>query len=362
MQLASCFRVGVLTLALAAAGLAQAASPVAGGYEEERYPAQRGEDLRRLAELSDDERLARLERLQDAGSKYQGQLLQQIQQLQSQLMEMQGALEEAQHKLQQLEPRGAAPAASYSTQGGYVPATQGGYVPAQPAYGQAAPGQAAPPQPGYAQPQPAQTAPARAVDPALESGAGSALDAGQPLTTVGEQPAAGMGPGFGGSLSTGAPSPAGTAPAQVQLPAAQPGAAAPAAVLQPAGANELADLDKAFQLVRNKQYDAAAGAYKQFIASYPASESTPTAHYWLGQVYFAKRDYDAAQKEFQTVLERYAGHAKTDEAMLKLAYIHQSKGNNAKAIAVYKDIMARFPGKPSAQLAGKRLEALKKSS
>ena len=64
MKRVSVFRVGVLSLALAATGLAQAASPVAGDYEQS-YEAQ-GNELSRLERLSDDERLARLERLQDA--------------------------------------------------------------------------------------------------------------------------------------------------------------------------------------------------------------------------------------------------------------------------------------------------------
>ncbi|MBI2380035.1 MAG: tol-pal system protein YbgF [Gammaproteobacteria bacterium] len=338
MKRVSVFRIGVFSLALATAGLAQAASPVAGDYEES-YSAQ-GNDLSRLERLSDDERLARLERLQDSGVKYQGQLLQQIQQLQQQLAELQGTLEETQYKLRQLEQRGgvagAAPAGTqtYSTQNGYTVAPPQDAMPVDPSQS--------------------------AVQSAPQTAPGAAIDPNQPLPdTQGTASAdTGMGPGFGGAISTGAPSPAGAAPAQVQLPAS---AQAAPALVQPPSANELADLDKAFQMVRSKQYDAAAAAYKQFIGNYPNSESTPTAHYWLGQVYFAKRDYDASQKEFQTVLERYPGHAKTDEAMLKLAYIHQSKGNNPKAISVYNEILKRFPGKPSAQLAGKRLEALKKS-
>lgn len=311
-------RVGLLSLALASAFPAFAASPVAGPYDDASVP-RGGDELRRLEDLSDDERLARLERLQDTGTRYNAQLAQQIQELQNQLAEIRGQLEEAQYKLQQQEQRGAQ----------QTPPAYG----AQPAYGTTAPGAAAPP-----------------------LGSEAALDANQPLPEIPANAGdTAMGPGFGGTVPTGSPSPAGQAPAQIQLP---PGAS-PSQPL-PAGPNELADLDKAFQLVRNKQYDAAAQAYQQFITAYPNSENTPTAHYWLGQVYFAKRDYDNAQVQFQTVAERYSTHAKTDEALLKLAYIYQSKGDKAKAASLYADIMQRYPGKPSAQLAGKRLEALKK--
>lgn len=298
-------RLGAVALALAAAFSAEAASPVAGGYDGNNSNYSSANELRRLQDLSDDDRLERLERLQDAGTRYQAQLVQQIQQLQSQLMDIQGQLEETQYKLQQLQQRGV--------------------------------GTAAPPLPTGGDTNP---------DTSLNA-------AGQPLPeNAGTE---GMGSGFGGAIATGTPSPSGQTPAQVQLPpGSQP------AQLMPAGPNELADLDKAFQQVRNKQYDAAVQSYSQFIASYPNSENTPTAHYWLGQVYFAKRDYDGAQKEFQTVVDRYPDHAKTDEALLKLAYIYQSKGNNQQAAQIYSDIVKRYPGKPSAQLANKRLDALKK--
>lgn len=296
-----------------------AASPVA-GYDS-RAQAQ-NDELRQLQDMSDDDRLARLERLQDATTRYQAQLVQQIQSLQNQLMDVQGQLEEAQYRIRQLQsgvaPQGVAPQAA-----GVPPQGQ------NPAAADAAPGAV-----DTNQPLPENTSPTEIASNA-------------PAST-------GMGAGFGGTLPTGTPSPAGTPPATVQLPqGAQP------AQPMPAGPNELADLDRAFQLVRNKQYDAAVGAYKQFIGAYPNSENTPTAYYWLGQVYFAKRDYDSAQKQFQTVVSRYPDNPKTDEAMLRLAYIYQSKGDNAKAMSTYGDIVKRYPGKPSAQMAGKRLAALK---
>lgn len=316
MTLTTTIRIALLAATLAS-GTAMAASPVAGEFGN--VLPTTNDELRRLQDMSDDERLERLEKLQNASASYQASLVQQIQQLQNQVMVLEGQLEEAQFKVEQLEKRA-------------VQAPQ-----PQPSFGTVPPG-------------------------AASSDGEMPIDANQPLPqgaiapysteTAGQN---GMGTGFGGAVATTQPGTAGLPPAQADLPGAR---SAAGAALTPPNPNELPDLDKAFQLVRGKQYDAAVKAYSQFIANYPNSSNTPTAHYWLGQVYFAKRDYGNAEKQFQTVVQRYDGHDKTDESLLKLAYIEQSKGNNAKAKQLYKDVMSRFPGRPSAQLAGKRLTQL----
>lgn len=117
--------------------------------------------------------------------------------------------------------------------------------------------------------------------------------------------------------------------------------------------------DKALNLVlKDKRYEEAIPAFRNFNKAYPQSSYSPNAHYWLGQLLFNKGELIEAEQEFSMVVQKFADSSKRPDALLKLAMVAQQQSNNSKAINLYRQLLSEYPDSTSAQLAKPRLESL----
>jgi len=117
--------------------------------------------------------------------------------------------------------------------------------------------------------------------------------------------------------------------------------------------------DKALNLVlKDKRYELAIPAFKNFNNTYPQSTYAPNAHYWLGQLLFNKGELANAEQEFTIVVEQFKDSSKRPDALLKLAMVAQQQSKSPKAINLYRQLINEYPESTSAQLAKPRLESL----
>jgi len=117
--------------------------------------------------------------------------------------------------------------------------------------------------------------------------------------------------------------------------------------------------DRAVNMVlKDKQYDLAIPAFKEFLSKYPNSGYAANAHYWLGQLLFNKGENAQAAKEFEMVVTRFKESTKRSDAMLKLGMVAQKQNNLAKAKQLYQQVMSEYPDSSAAKLAGPRLSSL----
>lgn len=114
----------------------------------------------------------------------------------------------------------------------------------------------------------------------------------------------------------------------------------------------------AFDLMVKKKNAAAITDFKNFLKNYPNSTYTPSAHYWLGELYSATNAATLASKEFNTVIQQYPTHPKVPDAMLKLAIIHDDAGQHAQAKQELQKVVKQFPNSAAAKLAKMRLQAM----
>ena len=136
-------------------------------------------------------------------------------------------------------------------------------------------------------------------------------------------------------------------------------------VAQPPTVNYSSDLteneayDRAVNLVlKEKKYDQAIPAFKEFIGKYPNSTYAANAHYWLGQLLFNKSELAQAAKEFETVVTRFKDSTKRSDAMLKLGMVAQKQNDITKAKQLYQQVISEYPESSSAKLAAPRLNSL----
>jgi tol-pal system protein YbgF len=108
-------------------------------------------------------------------------------------------------------------------------------------------------------------------------------------------------------------------------------------------------------ILKKRDYTGAIAAFKQFQADFPESTFMPNSHYWLGQLYFAKRQDAEAETSFKSVLG-FAKSNKRADALVKLGDIAK-RGNKAdKAKKFYEQVISEYPGSSSAKVAKSNLQ------
>ncbi len=138
----------------------------------------------------------------------------------------------------------------------------------------------------------------------------------------------------------GAPSSAGGSTNQV-VPAPSGGAALSGAAEIP---GESEAYKAAYSLVRSQQFDAAVGAFQQFLRNYPDGKYAANAHYWLGELYLVVNppDLESSRQAFSLLLSQYPDNAKAPDAMYKLGKVHFLKGNREKAREYFDQVISDY--------------------
>ncbi|EGU61374.1 tol-pal system protein YbgF [Vibrio nigripulchritudo ATCC 27043] len=108
-------------------------------------------------------------------------------------------------------------------------------------------------------------------------------------------------------------------------------------------------------ILKQRDYAGAITAFKQFQVDFPDSKFAPNTHYWLGQLYFAKKqDVDAA-KSFASVVA-YNESNKRADALLKLGDIAKRNKKPDAAVKYYQQVISEYPQSASADMAKKQMQ------
>ncbi len=121
-------------------------------------------------------------------------------------------------------------------------------------------------------------------------------------------------------------------------------------------ADEQAAYQNAVDLILKKRdYSGAIAAFQQFQKDYPNSNFAPNAHYWLGQLYFAKKQDKDAVSSFAAVVT-YNDSNKRADALVKLGDIAARNNNAEQAKKYYQQVVDEYPNSASAKVASEHLK------
>ena len=123
-------------------------------------------------------------------------------------------------------------------------------------------------------------------------------------------------------------------------------------------AEERAAYQKAFNLLRQLQYDPATAAFKRFIKKYPKGRYAHIAQYWLCEASYARRDFKQAIVDYQLLIDHYPQSPKVAEAMLKLGYSRWELKAVIGAKTVLDLLVTKYPNSVEAKQARPLLEKL----
>ncbi|MCL1144273.1 tol-pal system protein YbgF [Shewanella gaetbuli] len=111
-------------------------------------------------------------------------------------------------------------------------------------------------------------------------------------------------------------------------------------------------------VLKERKYDEAIPAFRNFIKQYPQSSFAANANYWLGQLLFNKGENAEAKKAFNTVVVDFADSNKRGDSLVKLGMIAEKDNNQTEAKAFYNKVLKEYPNSASARLAQQQLSAL----
>ena len=122
---------------------------------------------------------------------------------------------------------------------------------------------------------------------------------------------------------------------------------------------ETASYESAVNLVlKERKYDEAIPAFRNFIKSYPESTYAANANYWLGQLLYNKAEFAEATQAFNTVVNKFKDSSKRADSLVKLGMIAQKNSDVVSAKRFYQQVLKEYENSAAARIAKQQLAGL----
>lgn len=102
-----------------------------------------------------------------------------------------------------------------------------------------------------------------------------------------------------------------------------------------------AQFDKAYDLIKKQKYTEAETALSKFISSYPKSDYTGNAYYWLGESFMLRKKYDKAAVNYLQSFNQFPKNSKADLSILKLSSALNLLGKKKEACTMLAKLKAK---------------------
>jgi tol-pal system protein YbgF len=120
------------------------------------------------------------------------------------------------------------------------------------------------------------------------------------------------------------------------------------------GEEEASAYRAAYDLLKQRQVDAAITAFSDLLIDHPEGKYAANAHYWLGEIFLLKNDLESSRQWFTRLLDGFPGHRKVPDAQFKLGKVYHLMGDLPQARSLLDTVAAS--NADSARLARKYLE------
>jgi tol-pal system protein YbgF len=121
-------------------------------------------------------------------------------------------------------------------------------------------------------------------------------------------------------------------------------------------AEESQAYERALEQFKAGKYAAAAQALSVFVQTYPDSEMTPGAQFWLGNAYYAQKQCREAIDAQLTVTTRWPDSTRAPDAMLTIANCQRDMGNQAASRRTLTNLIEKYPASQAAAEARQRVK------
>jgi tol-pal system protein YbgF len=98
--------------------------------------------------------------------------------------------------------------------------------------------------------------------------------------------------------------------------------------------------------------------FGDYLKYFGTTQFAPNAQYYIGDIYFRRKDYDNAVQAFDAVLEHYQDNSKTADAHLMKGKSLLALGKRDAAAREFKEVTSRYPSSDAAPKARTLLKEL----
>lgn len=132
---------------------------------------------------------------------------------------------------------------------------------------------------------------------------------------------------------------------------------APESVVRPAaGPAEL--YDTAYADYTKARYALAIQGFQEYLTTYPNTDLSDNAEYWIGESHYAQKKYREAIADFDQLLKDWPKSDKAPAALLKKGYALLELGQKAESVVSLQYVIHEYPSSEEARLARARLKSI----
>ncbi len=104
------------------------------------------------------------------------------------------------------------------------------------------------------------------------------------------------------------------------------------------GDSAASDYERAFALVKTRDFDGAESAFENFMQRYPDSSLIPNAKYWYGETFYVRGNYEKAARIFAEGYKNHPNGPKVAGNLLKLGMSLAGMGKTQDACVAFKQL------------------------
>jgi tol-pal system protein YbgF len=125
-------------------------------------------------------------------------------------------------------------------------------------------------------------------------------------------------------------------------------------------ANVSGDLYRdAYETLQKGDLVGAQRKFESFLKQYPYTEFSDNAQFWIGEIYYLKKDFEKAVLEYEKVIAKYPEGDKIPVSLFKQALAFLELGDKKNAKNLLKRVVDRYPYSEEGDIAKKKLQGIK---
>jgi tol-pal system protein YbgF len=115
----------------------------------------------------------------------------------------------------------------------------------------------------------------------------------------------------------------------------------------------------AYEIFQKGDLEGARKKFEAFLKQYPNTELSDNAQFWIGEIYYLKKDFERAILEYEKAIAKYPEGDKIPAALFKQALAFLELGDKTNARNLLRRLIERYPQSDQTEMAKKKLEAIK---